>query len=499
MKTRQQHDKEVEEIRQETAQQYQRKQSTQNATLTLTLENHLSNTTRSSKYKQNSHTLGVNKLNQFITIDHEKHRALVEPRVTMEQLHAEIFKKGFIVPVIPEFKGITIGGAIMGAAIESSSHSHGQFNDICTGYEVLLGNGTILWTSPEEHPELFFSLPGSYGSLGTITLIEIKLIPATDWIQLTYHPLNDAKQALTLLLQLKRSAQPPDYLEGIVFSSNCAIVVEGQRISSTNLSSLRSKKKLSLQKPWSPWYYQHLKNQTNHLEPTQELISVTDYFFRHDRGAFWMGAYAVHFPLFFRYLTEGVLGLNLPFSSWEKIRRQNRFSEIKDPGLFFRSTIGWMMSSHRLYGLLHSGSENWFENKFVIQDFYLPEHQAEKFLSKVLTDYAISPIWLCPVRASAQAQLFSPHSMANSNHQTHDFIDIGLYGLPKNTLPISEVTKDLEQTTSALGGRKMLYSHSYFKPEEFWKIYSFDEYQKLRKKYYAEGIWLSIEDKVLKK
>jgi hypothetical protein len=62
--------------------------------------------------------------------------ALVEPRVTMEQLVDTLLPFGLVPPVVPEFKHITVGGSIAGVAGESSSYKYGFFHDTCVSYEV---------------------------------------------------------------------------------------------------------------------------------------------------------------------------------------------------------------------------------------------------------------------------------------------------------------------------------------------------------------------------
>lgn len=449
---------------------------------TFTLDKHVSNVIRSMDYKKNGLTLDIKKLNRAISLDREKQTILVEPRVSMEQLFHITNKVGCVAPVIPEFKGITVGGAIMGAAIESSSHIYGQFNDTCIGYEILLGNGEAVWATPEKNADLFYAIPGSYGSLGIITLAAMQLKPAVKKLILTYHSFQKISDAMQCLITLKNQKNPPEHLEGIIFSKSHAVIVEGRKVFSAN-TTIRN---ISLKHAWSSWFYQHVRNADSHY-----TIDLEDYLFRHDRGAFWMGSYATDLSLFLRYLIEGVGGYRSLYRSWDR----NKYTTISDPSLAFRSVFGWIMSSQRLYGLLHSGSENWFEEKFVIQDFYLPENNAERFVNEVLDSYPIYPIWLCPVKGTTTPQIFSPHY----SPQNIDFIDIGLYGLPKSDQSISAIIRDMEQKTQAMGGRKMFYSHSYYTPDEFWNIYHREEYLNLRLKYHAEGTWLDIESKLLKK
>jgi FAD/FMN-containing dehydrogenase len=45
----------------------------------------------------------------------------------------------------------------------------------------------------------------------------------------------------------------------------------------------------------------------------------------------------------------------------------------------------------------------------------------------------------------------------------------------------------LEREVTRLGGRKGLYSHSFYSPEEFWDLYDRSAYETLKAKYDPEG------------
>jgi len=492
---RQQHDADVEKIRMEFLHS---KGKDQPFTLNHAL---VSNTTRSSAYKRNTRRLSIDKLNRVLGIDTEKRLAWVEPRVTMQQLLESVLPYGLMVPVMPEFKGITVGGAIMGAAIESSSHRWGQFNDICTRYEILLGNGALITASPEENSDLFYGISGSYGTLGLLMLVEIKLIPAGEGVNLFYHTYGTPADAISAMGEMHRSLSPPDFLEGVVFSKNHTVVVEGRLEPKGRKSSEYT---LALSHPSSPWFYQHIAGKAQEGRDVQDLISIPDYIFRHDRGAFWMGGYALHPSLLLRYGLEAFL--RIPEKLLRKIWPMNRgsYSKLRYPGTIFRSFFGWAMSSEFLYSVLHFGTEKWFSEQFVIQDFYLPEKNASVFIAETLEHYGITPIWLCPVKATRQPQFLSPHYQKNSGEDPLLF-DVGIYGMSGKEGEgsegfgdsVLEITRHIEQRTNDLGGRKMFYSYSYCTPEEFWKVYSKVDYSRLRQLYQAEGIWLSIEDKIL--
>ena len=73
-------------------------------------------------------------------------------------------------PVITEFPGITVGGAITGGALESSSFRHQHFADALVSLQVVTANGQIVECSNTENADLFFGIRGSYGTLGRVTL-----------------------------------------------------------------------------------------------------------------------------------------------------------------------------------------------------------------------------------------------------------------------------------------------------------------------------------------
>lgn len=84
--------------------------------------------------------------------------------------------------VVPEFKSITVGGAIMGGALASTSFRYGQVSDTALQYTVLLAsNSSIVKVTP--YHDLFHALPGSYGTLGILLDATLQLIPVME-----YHP-----------------------------------------------------------------------------------------------------------------------------------------------------------------------------------------------------------------------------------------------------------------------------------------------------------------------
>jgi len=131
---------------------------------------------RSMAYKNNTVKLDISNFDELIEINKEELFIYVEPNIRMDKLVEKLLPMGFRPQVVPEFKGITVGGAIQGLAGESSSFEYGFFHDACLEYEILLGSGEIVIANKEKNADLFYAIPGSYGSLGIITLVKLKIV-----------------------------------------------------------------------------------------------------------------------------------------------------------------------------------------------------------------------------------------------------------------------------------------------------------------------------------
>lgn len=462
-----------------------RQVSTRESYATLS-RNGESNTTRANYYKAQGSSLSLRDFNQVLQIDAEKKSALVEPSITMEQLVKSTLKQQLIPKVVPEFKGITAGGAVMGAALESSSLRHGQFDDICSEYQVILGDGSLIKTNAKNHPDLFFGLSSSYGTLGLLTSLEIQLAEAPKYFTLTYKRFNDISRLIESLNALCLEGSSVDYIEGLVFSERDGLIIEAKPSSDREIRTLKTG---YVFKTFTSWFVQHAYHTS---DGQQELIPTLDYLFRYDRGAFWMGYYALQPRFLWPHLVKK------PRLFLEKIKK----TQAQPPQNLLSARLlsklaGPFMDSQKLYASLHAVPENWFAKTFVVQDFYIPQTKVKAFIEKTLDETAITPLWLCPVRPGKSMQFLSPH-YPSTDLDSSCFINTGVYGIPRTGKSSIDATRTLEHTVKELGGRKMLYSQSYYSPEEFWEIYPKKNYLELREKYHA-NTWVSLEDKVLSK
>lgn len=385
----------------------------------------------------------TSKLNHVFKIDRQRRTCLVEPNVPMDQLVDELLPHGLLPLVVMEFPGITVGGGFAGTAGESSGFKYGFFENTINWIEIVLPTGEIVHASKDERSDLFHGAAGTFGTLGVTTLLEMRLIDSKAYVELTYHPTEDAADTLATM-QLATDDVSNDYVDGIMLSSSRGVIVAGKLTnatpSGTNIQHFS--------RAQDPWFYVHADRLTRrNVGPLTELTPIRDYLFRYDRGAFWTGRYA------FKYFLT-------PF---------NRVT---------RWALDYFMHTRVMYRALHFSGH---AAKYMIQDLLLPATMAEDFLHHVDATLGFYPLWLCPFRVEGEVSL-RPRLPAN----THSFVNIGVWGPGSNDYAaFVAANRRLEHKVRALGGIKWLYAQAYYTEAEFWAIYDREWYEALRQRYGA--------------
>ncbi|KAF2092315.1 FAD-binding domain-containing protein [Saccharata proteae CBS 121410] len=436
------------------------------------------NSTRIVHFDRNK-MIDMSNFSHVLSVDKERKVALVEPNVPMDDLVNETLKYGLVPPVVMEFPGITVGGGFSGVAGESSSWRWGFFDRIVNWCDVVLPTGQITRASPTENADLFYGAPGTYGTLCVTTLFELQLIPAKKYVELEYVTVETVPTAISTI-QSAMAASKHDFIDGILFSATHGAIMLGTM---TDEPSSPAIKICRFSRPWDNWFYLHASSvskparhsNTPTPKPSHtELVPLTDYLFRYDRGAFWTGRYAFH-----RFHT--------PFDRLSRL--------LLDP----------LMHTRRMYAALNASG---FTQQYIIQDLALPFHSAESFLNWVDAETGIYPLWLCPLRLEGEdADGASPTTITTTtpNGTTDPFplspnptflLNVGVWGPgPLTHDPFITLNRRLESTVRDLGGFKWLYANAYYTEEEFWEIYDREWYEGLRERYQA-GWLLSVFEKV---
>lgn len=115
----------------------------------------------------------------------------------------------------------------------------------------------------------------------------------------------------------------------------------------------------------------------------------------------------------------------------------------------------------------------------VIQDVEIPVEHAAEFLAFFMEKIAIKPIWICPTKPYASAEIFNLYPMDPQIL----YVNFGFWDIVPSTQPEGYYNRLIEQKVQELGGKKGLYSNVYYPKEEFWQIHDQVFYQQLKAKY----------------
>lgn len=390
--------------------------------------------------------------------------AEVEGMTTFEDFADACLSRGCSPPVVPELKTITVGGAVTGIGIESSSFRNGFVHETVEEMDILCGDGVVrTCRADNEHADLFHAFPNSYGTLGYALRLVVRVEPAKANVRLSYRRFPDARQLLSAMESScdRRSEQIPDFVEAVAFGPDDFVLSLGWRTEETGPTSPIAGK--------TP-YYLTLR------EKTTDLLTARDHLWRWDADWFWCS---------FRF------GLQKPW---------------------IRSLAGrWMLRSSSYWKILTAWRKYRLEAKVravrklfrrpdlrrepVIQDVELPIEQGPAFLDFYWRTIDIRPLWLCPIRPLPSPQPWTLYDLPDRLHVNFGFWD----SVPTTEdLPKDHFNRLLERKVVELGGHKSLYSTSYFEEDEFWQIYAGDAYRALKAKYDPDGALPDLYAKAVK-
>lgn len=354
----------------------------------------------------------------------------------------ETLKHGCVPAVVPQLRSITIGGAISGVGIEASSFREGLVHETILEMEVLLANGTVVKATPvNEHKDLFFGLPNSYGTLGYILKVRAKIIPAKKFVHLEYKKYSHPS---AYFADLERTCKETSatYVDGVVFSQKDMVLITGTFVDDAPYVSDYT---------WMKIFYKSIRNRSD------DYLTTHDFIWRWDTDWFWCSKnLGMHYPLL-RFILGRKRLNSLTYNAIMRWNNRTKFSErfIKP----FQRT--------------HSES--------VIQDICIPVSNAPAFLDFLDREIGIFPVWTCPSASPDTSKIFP---LFPANH-TELMIDFGFWDFVKTKEKHQRgfFNQKVEEKTLELGGLKSLYSEAFYNKETFWRIYNGPVYTALKNVY----------------
>lgn len=415
------------------------------------LERSTSNLFR-DRAEQPKHRIDLREFRQVLAVDAAAGWVDVEGCARYEDLVAATLPQGSMPAVVPQLKTITVGGAAAGVGIEATSFRHGLVHDTLLEFDVLLPDGRVVTCTPaNEHRDLFFGFPNSYGTLGYAIRLRQRTLPVRSAVRVEHRAHADPRGFFD---DLGRQCEgTADFVDGVVFGANQLVLSVARFVDEAPWLSDYTFERI---------YYRSLR------ERETDYLSAHDYLWRWDTDWFWCSKnlYAQN-PLVRRLL--GRERLNSRF--YTRVMRWNARRGL----------------TRRLARLRGRFTES------VIQDVDIPMARAGEFLDFLLREIGVLPVWICPIRPADAATPFTLYPLAPGVR----YVNFGFWDVVESRArhEPGHFVRLVERETTRLGGIKSLYSDSFFTREEFARAYRMDEYAVLKARYDPAGRALGLYEK----
>ncbi|MGB3324837.1 MAG: FAD-binding oxidoreductase [Mycolicibacterium fortuitum] len=401
--------------------------------------------------RSNVKGLDVTGLTNVIAVHAEARTADVAGMCTYEDLVAATLPHGLAPLVVPQLKTITLGGAVTGLGIESTSFRNGLPHESVLEMDILTGAGEIVTASPAQHSDLFRTFPNSYGTLGYSTRLRIELEPVAPFValrHLRFHSLSELVRAMDRIIETGGlDGERVDYLDGVVFSADESYLCVGFKTTTPGPVSDYTGQDI---------YYRSIQHAQGEKH---DRLTIHDYLWRWDTDWFWCSrAFGAQNPRIRRFWPR-------------KLRRSSFYWKLV--GYDQRFNIADRIEKH------HGRPPR----ERVVQDIEVPLENCENFLSWFLDNVPIEPIWLCPLRLREDGGNAEKGWPLYPLRPHHTYVNVGFW----SSVPVGpdegHTNKLIEAKVTELDGHKSLYSDSYYPREDFDELYGGEAYKTVKKSY----------------
>jgi FAD/FMN-containing dehydrogenase len=406
--------------------------------------------------------LDVSAFGHVVSIDPAARTAVVGGMTTYEDLADATLAYDLMPLVVPQLKTITLGGAVTGLGIESTSLRNGLPHESVIEMEILTGDGRVVTAADGgEHAALYRGFPNSYGSLGYALSLTIELEPVTPYVHLRHFRFGTPEACMDAVAQIAADGSyhghRADFVDGTAFSLDEMYLTVGAFSEVAPWRSDYTRERI---------YYQSIRG------PKEDFLTIRDYLWRWDTDWFWCAR---------------ALGVQNPVIRRVWPRRYRR-----------SDTYRKLIALDRKYGLSAKldARRGLPSREYVAQDVDIPVGRGAEFLRWFEPHVGMSPVWLCPMRlrgtpVSKQSWPLYPLRPGDV------YVNFGFWGT--RSLPAGagdgHYNRLIEEEVTALGGRKGLYSSSFYSEDEFWALFNGPEYFRLKGEYDGNGRLASLYDK----
>jgi FAD/FMN-containing dehydrogenase len=426
----------------------------------------------SNLFRPRAHTeapgLDVSGLTGVIEVDAAARTAEVQGMCTYEDLVDATLPHGLIPLVVPQLRTITLGGAVTGLGIESTSFRNGLPHESVLEMDVFTGAGEVVTARPGpdgEHSDLCDTFPNSAGSLGYATRLRIELEPVPAYVALRHVRFDDvgvlAKTIADIVESRSYDGARVDGLDGVAFAPGEYYLT----LATWTDAADRAPSDYTGQQI----YYRSVQERAG-TGPGADLLTTYDYLWRWDTDWFWCsGAFGVQHPVVRRLWPR----------RW---RRSDVYHKLV--GLDRRLGIADRLDRRAGRPL----------RERVIQDVEVPVERLGEFLDWFDEAVGMRPVWLCPLVSRRSWPTYPLEPGAT-------YVNVGFWGTVHvgPDAPNGPRNRAIEERVHELGGHKSLYSEAFYDAETFDQLYDGANLAAVKRHYDPDDRLTSLYDKAVKR
>jgi FAD/FMN-containing dehydrogenase len=387
--------------------------------------------------------------------------AEVQGMCTYEDLVDATLPHGLMPYVVPQLRTITLGGAVTGLGIESTSFRNGLPHESVLEMDVFTGAGEVVTTRPGD--DLFDAFPNSYGSLGYATRLRIALERVPSYVALRHLRFDDpglmAKTIEEITRTREHGGEQVDGLDGVAFQPGEYYLTLARWTDDPQGPAGERPSDYTGQQV----FYRSLQ------ERQTDLLTTYDYLWRWDTDWFWCsGAFGAQHPVVRRLWPA-------------RLRRSDVYMRLLK--LDRRFAIADRLDRRAGRPL----------RERVVQDIEVPVEQLPEFLDWFDAEVGMRPVWLCPLVASRDWTAYPLEAGST-------YVNVGFWGTVHVGPDASNapMNRAIEAKVHELGGHKSLYSEAFYDPETFDRLYNGPALAEVKRRYDPDDRLTTLYDKAVR-
>lgn len=387
--------------------------------------------------------------------------AEVQGMCTYESLVDATLPHGLVPYVVPQLRTITLGGAVTGLGIESTSFRLGLPHESVVEMDVFTGAGEVVTTRPGD--DLFDAFPNSYGSLGYATRLRIRLAPVPSFVALHHLKFDDADLLVKTMSEIAATqeydGEPVHGLDGVSFGPGEHVLTIARWTDEPGPTSDYAGQDI---------YFRSLET------CDRDRLTTYDYLWRWDTDWFWCsGAFGAQDPRIRRFWPR-------------RLRRSDVYMRL----LHLDRRFGIADRLDRRAGRP--------QRERVVQDVEVPVERLGEFLAWFDEEIGMRPVWLCPLVSTGSTNGAQWPSYPLEPGRL--YVNVGFWGTvhvgPDAT--DSPRNRAIEAKVHELGGHKSLYSEAFYDRETFDALYNTTHLAVVKRQFDPDDRLTTLYDKAVR-